>query len=218
LLVDEKGVLQMNLLSSLRQENKKLLLVFILLFVAVWADSIIGTTDMANWIIENTLTVISLVFLISTYKAFRFNTFSYLLLCIFLCMHVYGSKYTYAENPLGFYLQDIFNSPRNQYDRIVHFSFGLLLFYPMWECFSKWLKYPKSISLSLPILWVVFVGAIYEIIEWLVADVFFAEQGISYLGTQGDIWDAQKDMAVAFVGVCLATLLFIFVTGLNKKR
>jgi putative membrane protein len=195
-----------------------LLLVFILLFVAGWADSIIGTTDMANWIIENTLTVISLVFLISTYKAFRFNTFSYLLLCIFLCMHVYGSKYTYAENPLGFYLQDIFNSPRNQYDRIVHFSFGLLLFYPMWECFSKWLKYPKSISLSLPILWVVFVGAIYEIIEWLVADVFFTEQGISYLGTQGDIWDAQKDMAVAFVGVCLATLLFIFVTGLNKKR
>jgi putative membrane protein len=65
---------------------------------------------------------------------------------------------------------------------------------------------------------VVFVGAIYEIIEWLVADVFFTEQGISYLGTQGDIWDAQKDMAVAFVGVCLATLLFIFVTGLNKKR
>jgi putative membrane protein len=208
----------MNLFSSLKKGNNNLLLVFILVFVTVWANSIIGTTDMANWIIENTLTVISLVFLISTFKAFRFNTFSYLLLTIFLCMHVYGSKYTYAENPLGFYLQDIFNSPRNQYDRLVHFSFGFLLFYPMWECFSKWLKYPKSISLSLPILLVVFVGAIYEIIEWLVADVFFTEQGISYLGTQGDIWDAQKDMAVAFVGVCLATLLFIFVTGLNKKR
>jgi len=207
----------MNLLSSIKKGNKYLLLVFILLFVAVWANSLIGTTDMANWIIENTLTVISLIFLISTYRAFRFNNFSYLLLCIFLCMHVYGSKCTYAENPLGFYFQEIFTSPRNQYDRLVHFSFGLLLFYPMWECFSKWLKYPKSIALSLPILVVVSVGAIYEIIEWLVADVFFAEQGISYLGTQGDIWDAQKDMAVAFAGVCIATLLF-YLYNLSKRK
>lgn len=207
----------MNLLSSIKKGNMYLLLVFVLLFVAVWANSLIGTTDMANWIIENTLTVISLIFLISTYRAFRFNNFSYLLLCIFLCMHVYGSKYTYAENPLGFYFQEIFNSPRNQYDRLVHFSFGLLLFYPMWECFSKWLKYPKSIALSLPILVVVSVGAIYEIIEWLVADVFFAEQGISYLGTQGDIWDAQKDMAVAFAGVCIATLLF-YLYNLSKRK
>lgn len=207
----------MNLLSSLKKGNKNLLLVFILLFVAVWANSIMGTTDMANWIIENTLTVISLIFLISTYRAFKFSNFSYLLLCIFLCMHVYGSKYTYAENPLGFYFQDIFNSPRNQYDRLVHFSFGLLLFYPMWECFSKWLNLPKSIALSLPTLLVVSVGAIYEIIEWLVADIFFAEQGISYLGTQGDIWDAQKDMAVAFAGVCIATVIF-YLYSLSKGK
>jgi putative membrane protein len=206
-----------NLLSGRKKDSKNLLLIFILLFITVWANSIIGTTDMANWIIENTLTVISLVFLVSTYRAFKFNNFSYLLLCIFLCMHVYGSKYTYAENPLGFYFQEIFNSPRNQYDRLVHFSFGLLLFYPMWECFSKWLKYPKSIALSLPLLLVVSVGAIYEIIEWLVADVFFAEQGIAYLGTQGDIWDAQKDMAVAFAGVCIATLLFYF-CNLSKGK
>ncbi len=172
---------------------------------------------MSNWIIENILTVISLIFLISTYKTFRFNNFSYLLLCIFLCMHVYGSKYTYAENPLGFYFQEIFNSPRNQYDRFVHFCFGLLLFYPMWECFSKWLKYPKNIALALPMLLVVFVGSIYEIIEWLVADIFFSEQGISYLGTQGDIWDAQKDMLVAFAGVSIATALFYFYNSSKGK-
>lgn len=172
---------------------------------------------MANWIIENTLTVLSLIFLFSTYQSFRFNSFSYLLLCLFLCMHVYGSKYSYAANPLGFYFQELFNSPRNQYDRVVHFSFGLLLFYPMWECFSKWKKYPKNIALFLPMLLVVFVGAIYEIIEWLVADIFFTEQGISYLGTQGDIWDAQKDMAIAFAGVCIATLLFYFYSLSNGK-
>jgi len=132
-------------------------------------------------------------------------------------MHVYGSQYTYAENPLGFYFQDVFDSPRNQYDRFVHFNFGFLLFYPMWECFSKWLKYPKGISFSFPVALVLAVSAIYEVIEWQFADIFFAEQGVSYLGTQGDIWDAQKDMGIAFVGVCIAALLF-GVYSLAKKK
>jgi putative membrane protein len=193
------------------------LVLFCFLFITVWANSIIGTTDIANWLIENTLTVISLLFLISTYRTYRFNTFSYLLLCIFLCLHVYGSKYTYAKNPFGFYAQDIFNSPRNQYDRLVHFSFGFLLYYPMWECFSKWLKYPERIAFYLPVTLTLSVSAIYEIIEWLVADIFFVAQGVSYLGTQGDVWDAQKDMGIAFVGVCLAALL-LYLFSLSKQK
>lgn len=207
----------MRLKKSYSAASPAWLIFFTCLFIAVWANSIIGTTDIANWLIENTLTVISLIFLISTYKKYQFNTFSYLLLCVFLCLHVYGSKYTYAENPFGFWTQDIFNSPRNQYDRLVHFSFGFLLYYPMKECFSKWLLYPKRIAVILPITVVISVSAIYEIIEWLVADVFFVEQGISYLGTQGDIWDAQKDMAIASVGVCLAALL-IYLAGRHTNK
>lgn len=198
----------MILQNSDKTRSTTWLALFIISFIAVWTNSIIGTTDIANWLIENTLTVISLLFLITTYNKYKFSTFSYLFLGIFLCMHVYGSKYTYAENPFGYWLQDIFSSPRNQYDRLVHFSFGLFLFYPMQECFSKWLKYPKAIALFLPIAIVLSVSAIYEIIEWLVADIFFVEEGDAYLGTQGDIWDAQKDMALAFVGSCIATLLF----------
>ena len=183
-------------------------LLFIVVFIAVWANSIIGTTDVANWLIENTLTVISLLLLITTYKKYRFSNVSYLLLCLFLCLHVYGSKYTYAQNPLGFYFQEIFDSPRNQYDRLVHFSFGLLLYYPMKECFSAWFKYPLRIAFFLPITLILSISALYEILEWLVADIFFPAEGDSYLGTQGDIWDAQKDMAIAFVGSCIAALLF----------
>jgi putative membrane protein len=208
----------MVLQSSDKTRSTTWLALFIISFIAIWTNSIIGTTDIANWLIENTLTVISLLFLITTYKKYKFSTFSYLLLCVFLCMHVYGSKYTYSENPFGYWLQDIFNSPRNQYDRLVHFSFGLLLFYPMQECFSKWLKYPKAIALFLPIAIVLSVSAIYEIIEWLVADIFFVEEGDAYLGTQGDIWDAQKDMALAFVGSCIATLLFYLFNFFTNKR
>lgn len=188
--------------------KKALLPIFMLLFVIVWSNSFIGTTDVSNWFIENTLTVISLLFLIFSLKKYRFSNFSYLLICIFLCLHVYGSKYTYAENTFGFWLQDVFGSPRNQYDRLVHFSFGFLLYYPMQECFLNWLKYPQRIAFLLPIVTILSVSGLYEIIEWLVADVFFVEQGISYLGTQGDIWDAQKDMAMAFLGAILAFLIF----------
>jgi putative membrane protein len=158
-----------------------------LFFLTVWANSIIGTTDLVNWLIENTLMLITLLFLISTYRNYRFSNFSYLLICIFLCLHVYGSKYTYAENSFGFWLQDVFNSPRNQYGRLVHFSFGFLLYYPMKKCFSNFMKYSERFTILLPITVVLSVSAIYEIIEWIVADVFFVKEGVAYLGKQGDI-------------------------------
>ena len=199
--------------------TKKVLLPFLmLLFIIVWSNSLIGTTDVSNWLIENTLTAISLLFLILTFKRYRFSNFSYLLICIFLCLHVYGSKYTYAGNTFGFWLQDVFGSPRNQYDRLVHFSFGFLLYYPMQECFIKWLQYPPRIAFLLPITVTLSVSGLYETIEWLVADIFFVEQGISYLGTQGDIWDAQKDMAMAFLGAALAFSIFFALHQRHKKN
>jgi len=192
---------------------------YILFFLAIWINSLVGTTDIKNWLIENTLTVIALFFLILTYKKYRFSDFGYLLICIFLCLHVYGSKYTYAENLFGYWLQDFFHSSRNHYDRLVHFSFGFLLYYPLQECFAKWLKYPKRIALFLPVLAVIATSGIYEIIEWLVADIFFIEQGISYLGTQGDVWDAQKDMSMSFLGVVIAfNLFYIFKQVYNSQK
>lgn len=208
----------MKLYSSVKTVNGHTLFWFSIIFCTVWANSLIGTTDVKNWLIENTLTVIALLFLISTCKKYRFSNFSYLLICVFLCLHVYGSKYTYAENTFGYWLQDVFHSQRNDYDRIVHFSFGFLLYYPLQECFLKWLNYPKRIALFIPVLTIVALSALYEIIEWLVADVFFIEQGLSYLGTQGDVWDSQKDMAIAFVGVVIAfNVFYVFNRPSNFK-
>ncbi|TYB79501.1 DUF2238 domain-containing protein [Bizionia myxarmorum] len=198
--------------------NRYKLFLFGIVFATVWANSLIGTTNVKNWLIENTLTVIALLFLILTYKKHRFSNFSYLLICVFLCLHVYGSKYTYADNTFGFWIQDALHSSRNQYDRIVHFSFGFLLYFPLQECFSEWIKIPKYLALKLPILIILSASALYEMIEWLVADVFFVEEGISYLGTQGDVWDSQKDMAVAFLGVMIAALFYNLYSVLKKNR
>lgn len=180
---------------------------FLVVFVCIWISTFIGTTDMSNWLLENTLVFLFLPFLIFTYKKYQFSDTSYLLLCVYLCLHVYGSKYTYAENPFGYWLQEVFHTSRNHYDRIVHFSFGFLLAYPMREMFLRGLQYPKWVAWLLPIEITLSISGFYELIEWAVADVFFKAQGDAYLGTQGDIWDAQKDIFLAFSGAILATTI-----------
>jgi len=181
--------------------------IFCTVFISIWISTFLGTTDIKNWFLENTLTFIFLFFLISSFKKFQFSDVSYLLICVYLCLHVYGSKYTYAENPFGYWLKDQLHLQRNHYDRIVHFSFGFLLAYPMREMFLKWLKYPSWVAWLLPIEITLSVSAFYELIEWAVADVFFPAQGDAYLGTQGDIWDSQKDVFLAFSGAIIATTI-----------
>jgi putative membrane protein len=189
---------------------------FIAVFVVVWTSTFVGTNNLSNWFLENTLTVLFLIFLVVTFKRFQFSDLSYLLICIYLCLHVYGSKYTYAENPFGYYLKDLFHTERNHYDRIVHFSFGFLLAYPMREMFLRWLKFPAWVAWSLPIEITLSVSAFYELIEWAVADVFFPAQGDAYLGTQGDIWDAQKDIFVAVVGAIVSTTIVSIIKRVFK--
>ncbi len=181
--------------------------IFITVFTGIWISTLVGTTDMNNWLLENTLTFLFVLFLLFSYRKYKFSDLSYLLVCVYLCLHVYGSKYTYAENPFGYWLKDVFATERNHYDRIVHFSFGFLLAYPMRELFLKWIGYPKLVSWILPIEITLSISAFYELIEWAVADVFFKAQGDAYLGTQGDIWDAQKDIFLAFSGAILATTI-----------
>lgn len=191
------------------------MIAFMALFLFVWVNSFIGTTDVSNWFLENTLVFLFLGFLLITYRKYQFSDLSYLLICVYLCLHVYGSKYTYAENPFGYWLQDQFHWSRNHYDRIVHFSFGFLLAYPMRELFLKWLKFPKWVAWMLPIEITMSISAMYELIEWAVADVFFPEQGDAYLGLQGDIWDAQKDIFLAFSGAIIATTIVSMIKRLG---
>ena len=190
--------------------------IFLTVFTSIWVITLIGTNDLNNWFLENTLTVIFMLFLVFSFRKYQFSDLSYLLICVYLCLHVYGSKYTYAENPFGYWLKDYFHFGRNHYDRIVHFSFGFLLAYPMRELFLRWLKYPKTVSWILPIEITLSVSGLYELIEWAVADVFFKAQGDAYLGTQGDIWDAQKDIFMAFMGAILSTTIVSLIKKLFR--
>jgi len=185
--------------------ENRILQICAIFFIAIWGSTLIGTSNLSNWFLENTLVILALIFFITTFRKYQFSDLSYVLFTVYLALHVYGSKYTYAENPFGYWLKDALHLERNHYDRIVHFSFGFLLAYPMREAFIRWFKFPTWVGWALPIEITLSISGLYELIEWGVADVFFPSQGDAYLGTQGDIWDAQKDMFLATLGAIIAT-------------
>lgn len=187
--------------------NNGLLKAFLLLFTSAWVFTFIGTTDRANWVTENVLTAVFIGGLIWGHGRFRFSDVSHTLMFVYILLHIYGAMYTYAENPLGHWLQERFHSERNHYDRIVHFSFGFLLAYPMRDYFMNHFHWPNWVCWVLPVEITLSFSGGYELIEWAVADILFPAQGHAYLGSQGDGWDAQKDMGLAFSGAVLAMVI-----------
>ena len=206
--------------SSIERQSfseNKLIKIYLLIFFLLWGYTFAFTTDIANWFTENALTVVFLLGLTISFKKFKFSNLSYTLIFIYICLHIYGAMYTYAQNPLGYWIKDLFGLGRNHYDRIVHFSFGFLLAYPMRDYFKNWFKWPTWVCWVLPAEITMSFSGMYELIEWLVADVFFPSEGVAYLGSQGDVWDAQKDMSLAFIGAILAMILFSTLKSINKK-
>ncbi len=193
------------------------LIAYAVIFVGYWAYTGFNTPDLKNWWLENTLTLSALVFLVVLYRYFKFSDFSYTFIFIFMMLHVYGSQYTYSENPFGFWVQEQLGQSRNHYDRLVHFGFGFFLAYPLQEYFMRRFSMKPVFTYLLPIELTVSLGAIYELVEWSVADVFFPAQGMAYLGTQGDIWDAQKDIFVALLGASI-TMLAVYFTRRNTTN
>ncbi|HEY4652122.1 MAG TPA: DUF2238 domain-containing protein [Pontibacter sp.] len=196
--------------SLLRQ---RLPIMYFVLFLAYWLYSAFTTPDLLNWATENTLTLSLLIFLVAFYNIFRFSDTSYTLILLFLLLHVYGSHHQYPDAPLGEWMKEQLNLGRNHYDRLVHFGFGLLLAYPMHEVAVRAFNLKGVYSYLRPIELVLSLGALYELIEWAVADLLYqgTEQAMVFLGMQGDIWDAQKDIALGFAGSIVAMgVAFLF--------
>jgi putative membrane protein len=124
-----------------------------------------------------------------------------------MVLHVMGSHYTYSEVPLGYWMSEFFGLERNHFDRVVHFSFGFLWAYPMREIFRRIADAKGFWAFWIPVELVLALSCVFELIEWVFAVIFGGDLGIAYLGTQGDIWDAQKDMALAGLGSIIAMLI-----------
>ena len=193
--------------STGRDIGKHFLPIAVACYVAFWIALAIHPLDRGDWLLENLLIFISVTVLALTYRKFRFSNFSYALILIFLAFHTTGAHYTYAKVPAGFWLQNWLHLNRNHYDRVIHFSFGFLLLYPMRELLVRSAAHArKQWATWLAVAALAALSSFFEIIEAVIAQIVAPDLGAAYLGTQGDIWDAQKDMAAAFVGALIAAL------------
>jgi putative membrane protein len=182
-------------------------------YAVVWVATSIAPLDRHDWFLENLLVLAAVAVLIGTYRMFPLSDLSYLLITAFLTLHAVGAHYTYAQVPLGFWIQHALGLPRNHFDRIVHFSFGLLMAYPIREVFLRVANARGFWAYYLPLDVTLAFSALYEIVEMVVASMVAPGTGDAWLGTQGDVWDPQKDMGLAALGA----LLCMCVTALIRK-
>ena len=173
-------------------------------YLAVWVAMAVEPFDRGDWLLENLAVFAAAASLLATHRVFVFSNFSYLLIAIFLALHAVGAHYTYSLTPFGDLLAATFGLSRNHYDRLVHFTFGLLLAYPLHEMARRVLHIHGGWSYALPLLAVLSLSSSYEIIESWAARIVDPALGQAFLGTQGDEWDAQKDMTLAIAGAAIA--------------
>ncbi len=174
------------------------------LFAIVFALSAWKPVMPVDWWLENLLVFVGLAFLVRTYRWMPFSELSYLLIFVFLCLHEWGAHSRYAYVPIGEWMRHVFHTTRNDYDRVVHFAFGLLLAYPQREMLLRRANVRPAWALWLPVVTTLGMGAAYEIMEAVVAVVASPDAGDAFLGLQGDPWDTHKDMFMAFAGSSIA--------------
>jgi putative membrane protein len=180
-------------------------------FGVFWVLLAFNPHDRSDWLLENLLLFVFVAALLAGGRALPLSRISYTLIVVFLLLHAVGAHYTYSLVPWSDWLGALTGAEaqpdeagRNHFDRAVHFFYGLLLAYPVREVFLRvadlrgfWgYFFPLNVTLS--------TSVIYELVEWGAAEVFGGDLGIAFLGTQGDVWDAQKDMALAGIGALIA--------------
>ena len=187
-------------------------------YLVVWIVTAVSPLYRTDWMLENLLVVLFLPILIATYRVFPLSDLSYILITLFMILHAVGAHYTYAEVPLGFWMKDAFSLSRNHFDRIVHFSFGLLMAYPIREVFLRVASARGFWAYYLPLNVTLAFSAVYEIIEMVVAKIVSPNAGDAYLGTQGDVWDSQMDMSYAAIGALLCMMMTAVLRRAFNKR
>ena len=182
------------------------------IFLVEFVISGIAPVARDAWLLENVLVVAGVAILIRTWRKFPFSRTSYALIFLFLSVHEIGAHYTYSLVPydeacqrfLGFSLNEAFGFERNHFDRAIHFTYGLLLAYPMREFYVRIVDARGVWGYVLPLGFIMWTSMLYELIEWAAAVTFGGDLGMQYLGTQGDVWDAHWDMMLASVGALIA--------------
>jgi putative membrane protein len=181
-------------------------------FALWWLLLAIRPSYRQDWLLENLLVFVAVPLLAWSYPRLPLSNRACTCLFAFFVLHAVGAHYTYAEVPYDRWVQAVAGQTisgalgldRNHYDRLVHFAYGLLVTPAAIEVLDSRAPQRGLWRWLVPLLFMVSHSTIYEMIEWAAAEAFGGELGQAYLGTQGDVWDAQKDSAMAGLGAFVA--------------
>lgn len=198
-------------------DQNKLVKTLLVIFIIEWVILAIKPYYRSDWLLENVLVIIYFPVIMAVRKRVNLSNLSYLLMFIFLCLHIIGAHYTYAEVPYddwfkaitGNTLNGLVGFERNHFDRLIHFLYGVLLYTTFREITVQRTRLTGFWSYFLPYTFIVSTTVLYEQIEWAAAEIFGGELGMAYLGTQGDVWDGHKDMILASIGALMTLWLCV---------
>lgn len=193
-------------------------LLLLAVFALVFALLAIAPETREDWLLENLLVFATLGWLLWGWRHLRLSNSAYVLLFTFVVIHEIGAHYQYSNVPYdawfgalsgGRSLDALLGFERNQFDRFVHFLYGLLITPVAAEIIDSRVRPRGTWLFLLPVTFMMSHAVIYELIEWLAASVFGGALGEAYLGTQGDAWDAHKDMLLATLGSLIAQTIWL---------
>ena len=186
----------------------KSIYVMLFIFITTLFWSVINAKEGFTCFLEIIPAIIGILILAFTFKKFRFTNFTYFLILLHCIILFIGGHYTYSEVPVFDTIRDVFHQSRNNYDKVGHFAQGFVPAMITRELFiRKKVISNKSFFNFIIVCICLAISAAYEWIEWGVS-LATAEEGDSFLGTQGDIWDTQSDMLFATIGAITALILF----------
>jgi putative membrane protein len=181
----------------------------------IWSG--INPFSRAVWYAENGPILALVIFITVLYiRKVRFTNLAYGLMFILPFWHTIGSHYTFELVPFDWF-NNFFGFERNMFDRIGHFAVGFYALPIMEYLFSRGLVTKKWVAASYAIFAVAFVAVFYEWIEWWYAELYGGSAGAAFLGSQDDIWDAQKDMFMDVSGAVLSVVGYLVVGMFSKK-
>ena len=194
--------------------QKKLPFILLISLIALIIWSVISPYDMKVWKVEITSVLVVLCGLILTYRFFKFSNTAYFIVFLWLSLHTIGAHYSFERVPFDF-VTNLFNFSRNHFDRFAHFIIGINSF-----GVAEFLLHKKKVNSPLiaaffGIIFIMAMANAWELIEWFYAEIDGGDVGLAFLGSQGDVWDAQEDMLADTLGAIFGSTLFVL---MNKKN
>ncbi|MDH3324192.1 MAG: DUF2238 domain-containing protein [Candidatus Peregrinibacteria bacterium] len=186
-------------------------LTLLILFIPYWTYLAFDPYERGIWWAENLPVMATVLVLILTFRKFRFSNLSYFFMAWWIFGHTYGGHYSFSLAPFDL-VNDFFGWERNMFDRFGHFMIGLFALPVaelMWR--NKWITKPVP-TILFALFSIVTLAAFYELIEWQFAVIFGGESASDFLGSQGDVWDAQKDILMDTLGAIFSLLFFKQIT------